>query len=124
MTGVQTCALPISSAWRHDFLTRPLPERQAVARQLRAQSEARKRLLGPDPSLWADLDDDTVREHLLAASAPVLIHGHTHRPGKHALGRGMSRVVLSDWDACASPARLEVLRLSAHGLERVSLPVV
>jgi len=113
-----------TSAWQHDFLSRPLTERQAVARQLRAQSEARKRLLGPDPSLWADLDHDTVRQQLRVAAAPVLIHGHTHRPTEHALGEGLSRVVLSDWDASAHPARLEVLRLSASGLERMALPVV
>jgi len=100
-----------TSAWQHDFLSRPL-------------TEARKRLLGPDPSLWADLDHDTVRQQLRVAAAPVLIHGHTHRPTEHALGEGLSRVVLSDWDASAHPARLEVLRLSASGLERMALPVV
>ena len=113
-----------STAWQRAFLARPLAERQSMARELRAQSEARKRTLGPDPSLWADLDDLTVREQLNAARASVLIHGHTHRPGEHDLGQGMRRVVLSDWDACATPVRLELLRLSAKGLERLALPTV
>ena len=113
-----------TSAWQQDFLARPLAEREALARHLRAQSEERKRLLGPDPSLWADLDDATVRQQLRAASAPTLIHGHTHRPAEHALGQGLRRLVLSDWDATATPARLQVLRLSAQGLERLDQPAI
>jgi UDP-2,3-diacylglucosamine hydrolase len=50
-----------------------------------------------------------------------LIHGHTHRPGDHALGDGLQRIVLSDWDARARPPRAEVLRLTAAGAERVSI---
>jgi UDP-2,3-diacylglucosamine hydrolase len=50
----------------------------------------------------------------------VLIHGHTHRPGDHALGE-RRRSVLSDWDAASTPPRLQALRLSAAGLERVAL---
>jgi hypothetical protein len=30
-------------------------------------------------------------------------------------------VVLSDWDAAAQPARLQVLRLDANGLSRLAL---
>ena len=58
---------------------------------------------------------------LLAADAPVMIHGHTHRPADQALDATHSRIVLSDWDAQASPPRLEVLRLTAAGAQRVSL---
>jgi UDP-2,3-diacylglucosamine hydrolase len=39
----------------------------------------------------------------------------------HDLGHGRSRVVLSDWDAGATPQRLEVLRLDAGGLQRIPL---
>jgi UDP-2,3-diacylglucosamine hydrolase len=31
------------------------------------------------------------------------------------------RTVLSDWDAASSPPRLQALRLSAAGVERVAL---
>ena len=40
----------------------------------------------------------------------LMIHGHTHRPATHDLGNGLSRVVLSDWEADATPPRLEALR--------------
>jgi UDP-2,3-diacylglucosamine hydrolase len=49
-----------------------------------------------------------------------MIHGHTHRPAEHPLGRHR-RIVLSDWDAEATPPRLEALRLSADGAQRVAL---
>lgn len=106
-----------SAAWQAQFLGRPLSDRQAVARQLREASKARQR----NGMAYADVDTGAARDWLVAAGAQTLVHGHTHRPGRHALASGLSRVVLSDWDARAVPPRLEVLRLSAQGLERRAL---
>ncbi len=110
-----------STKWQQDFLARPLAERQSIAAALRTQSEARKQA----GAVYADVDADCARAWLLAADARVLIHGHTHKPAKHDLGNGLggglSRIVLSDWDAAAQPPRAEVLRLSASGLQRVTL---
>jgi UDP-2,3-diacylglucosamine hydrolase len=108
-------------AWQTAFLSQPLADREAVARDLRQRSEARKRSLAHDPELWADLDAEAARAWLRSAHADTLIHGHTHRPATHELGARLQRVVLSDWDASAQPARLEVLRLNAAGLERLPL---
>ncbi|HAX23107.1 MAG TPA: UDP-2,3-diacylglucosamine diphosphatase [Hydrogenophaga sp.] len=111
-----------SADWQRDFLAKPLSEREAIARGLREQSEARKRGSAHDPSLWADVDAGSAREWLQAAGSQTLIHGHTHRPDQHDLGQGLRRVVLSDWDATALPPRAEVLRLSAQdGLQRLPL---
>ena len=110
-------------AWQREFLARPLSERTAIARNLREQSEARKRSTAGDPSLWADVDTTAARSALQAAQARTLIHGHTHRPAVHALGDGLQRVVLSDWEAGANPPRAEVLRLDAQGLRRIPLPL-
>ena len=104
-----------SPAWQQAFLARPLAERQALARQLRAQSEARKR----SGETYADLDPAATQAWLQAARSPTLIHGHTHRPASHLLGQGLSREVLSDWDLHAPVPRAEVLRLDAHGLQRL-----
>ncbi len=109
------------AAWQAAFLGKPLAEREAIARDLRARSEARKKELGHDPGLWADVDADAACGALRAARATTLIHGHTHRPGDHALGDGLQRIVLSDWDARARPARAEVLRLTHAGAQRVAL---
>lgn len=106
-----------SPAWQRSFLARPLAERQAIARGLREQSEARKQ----SGASYADVDGSAAREQLEASNAQILIHGHTHRPAVHDLGHGYSRVVLSDWDAAATVPRAEVLRLTATGLRRIPL---
>lgn len=106
-----------SLAWQRSFLARPLAERQAIARGLREQSEARKK----SGATYADLDSGTALAQLQAANAQILIHGHTHQPAVHDLGHGYSRVVLSDWDAAARTPRAEVLRLTTGGLRRIAL---
>jgi len=103
--------------WQHAFLAKPLAERQSIGRDIRAQSEARKSRAGVVGATMAnldvDLDVEATREWLRAAEAPTVIHGHTHKPAEHDLGSGQRRIVLSDWDAAASPARGSVLRLIA-----------
>lgn len=106
-----------SSAWQQQFLAQPLATRRAQARGIRQESEARKH----SGASYADVDHPAAIAWLQAAGAHTLIHGHTHRPAQHALAPGLQRVVLSDWDADALPPRLETLRLSAQGLERVPL---
>ena len=106
-----------SPGWQRAFLARPLAERLGLAREMRRQSEARKRS-GLD---YGDVDRDAARHWLEAAHAPTLIHGHTHKPALHDLGNGLSRVVLSDWDAQASVPRAEVLRLDSSGLRRIAI---
>jgi UDP-2,3-diacylglucosamine hydrolase len=106
-----------SSAWQHQFLSQPLATRRAQARGIRQESEARKQSGAP----YADVDHPAAIAWLQAAGANTLIHGHTHRPANHALAPGLQRVVLSDWDAAALPPRLETLRLSTRGLERIAL---
>lgn len=104
-----------SMQWQEDFLHKPLVERQVIAKGLRQQSETRKR----SGVTYADLDPQASYECLHATKAQTLIHGHTHKPGQHDLGNGLSRIVLSDWDAAATPPRAEVVRLTrqpTHGI--------
>jgi UDP-2,3-diacylglucosamine hydrolase len=97
-----------SREWQDSFLAQPLPARQAIARQLRNQSEARK----TTDASYADIDTPTALDWLQAANSTHLIHGHTHRPGHHMLTTGYERTVLSDWDLSATPPRADVLRLT------------
>jgi UDP-2,3-diacylglucosamine hydrolase len=106
-----------STEWQQRFLAQPLAARRAQARGIRQESEARKQ----SGVAYADVDAPAAIAWLQAARADILIHGHTHRPARHGLAPGMERVVLSDWDAAALPPRLETLRLSSAGLERVDL---
>jgi UDP-2,3-diacylglucosamine hydrolase len=105
-------------AWQQAFLARPLEERRALARSMRTQSEERKATPG---MVWADADAAASRDWLHRANARTLVHGHTHRPADHALGDGLQRIVLSDWDAAAHPPRAQVLCLSSAGARRVDL---
>ena len=105
-----------SADWQQAFLSKPLAERQAVARRLRQQSQALKQS-GAD---YADVDSQAAQQWLQLADASMLIHGHTHKPADHDLASGLQRVVLSDWDADATPPRAEVLRLTSTGLQRVA----
>ncbi|MGI9135042.1 MAG: UDP-2,3-diacylglucosamine diphosphatase, partial [Rhodoferax sp.] len=95
------------ATWQQEFLAKPLTERQDIARSLRAHSEAHKRA----QSTYADADGPTALAWLEAADATHLLHGHTHQPATHVLADGHLRMVLSDWDLQAQPARAEVLRL-------------
>lgn len=113
--------------WQNDFLAKPLAERLAIAQHLRQVSQSRHAQHDSDSSRrlegYADVDSDTAAEWLQACDAPVLIHGHTHRPAEHPLPGARLRVVLSDWDAQALPPRGEVLRLYPDGRwERRPLP--
>ncbi len=96
-----------SEAWQAEFLSKPLPERQAIARGLRAQSEARKKLGLP----LVDVDAEMATQWLREATSSTLIHGHTHQPADHDMGAGLQRIVLSDWDGAAVPPRAQVLQL-------------
>lgn len=118
---MQFRAMVRQTAWQRDFLARPLNEREATARELRQQSQARKAQTAGNPTLWADVDNPAARTWLERSGCTTLIHGHTHRPAQHDLGGGLQRVVLSDWDLNAHPPRAEVLRLDAKGLHRAPL---
>ncbi len=107
--------------WQADFLAKPLPEREAIARQLRDQSESHKK----DPAaLYADVDTAWALACLSQTQCTCLLHGHTHQAADHRMGPapGLMRRVLSDWDAEAAKPRAEVLRWHVNGqVERLHL---
>jgi UDP-2,3-diacylglucosamine hydrolase len=108
-----------SPAWQQAFLARSLSERAALAGRIRAESQALKSAR-PDPGDWADVDTGAALQWLRHAQTPVLVHGHTHRPGRVELGEGLHREVLSDWDLDGPAPRSEVLRLSVAGVQRLA----
>ena len=103
--------------WQLEQLAKPLTERQAIGRHMRLQSQQNQQ----DAMAYADVDDTAAAQWLHAASATSMIHGHTHKPADHDLGTHLSRIVMTDWDLSATPARAEVLRLSAGSLQRIAL---
>ena len=108
-----------SPAWQQQLLAQPLAQRRQLAGSMRSESEARKMR----EIITADVDHAAALEWLQRASAPTLIHGHTHRPAVHTLDASHQRVVLTDWDTDMEPsqARAEVLRIDASGLQHLPL---
>jgi len=86
-----------SQAWQEDFLAKDLPERRRTLQALRARSQE---VVGAKPADIMDVNDDAVREALRTHGLTRLVHGHTHRPARHAIevdGRRCERWVLPDW---------------------------
>jgi UDP-2,3-diacylglucosamine hydrolase len=109
------------SSWQDNFLAKPLPEREEIARQMRQQSTAHK---SDSQSVYADVDDAWAIAALTKAQASCLLHGHTHRPADQKLpgNLNLQRRVLSDWDVQSTKPRAEVLRWHASGqVERINL---
>ncbi len=109
-----------SPQWQQNFLSKPLSERQEIARRLRQGSQMHQ--AQRTESEWHDLDSLTMLEHLSQTGCPVLIHGHTHRPGHQALSPHFTRYILSDWDMDQpNHLRAEVFQWRPNGFSR--LPV-
>ena len=104
-------------AWQRDFLAKPLKERMDLARGMRAMSESQKER----NKVFADADPAMALAWMTWASADCLVHGHTHQPADHPLGKGQ-RHVLSDWSLDHEPHRAQVLRLEkSGGLRRLNI---
>lgn len=86
-----------SPKWQQDFLSRPLAERTALSRQYREQSKA---VTAAKQADIMDVNEDAVRAAFREHHSTLLVHGHTHRPGRHTYrfdGHEHTRIVLGDW---------------------------
>ena len=85
-------------SFQKQLLAKPILERQAIALDARAESQAHT---SQTKLAIMDVNPQAVRDALLAQQCPTMIHGHTHRPFDHhsvledQIGR---RMVLGDWD--------------------------
>jgi UDP-2,3-diacylglucosamine hydrolase len=84
-------------AFQAEFLAKPLAERRKAILQMREKS---RQVVQEKTAEIMDVNDDAVRQALHHHGVRRLIHGHTHRPGRHALevdGERCERWVLPDW---------------------------
>ena len=84
-------------AFQAAFLAKSLTERRQAIVQMREKS---KEVVQGKSAEIMDVNDGAVREALRRHGVRRLIHGHTHRPGRHALevdGERRERWVLPDW---------------------------
>ena len=79
-------------AWQQEFLAKTVPERIAMAAQLREKS----REAVADKSMEImDVNAHAVSTAFEQHGSPLMIHGHTHRPQDHQ--GAQRRMVLGDW---------------------------
>lgn len=86
-----------SRDWQLSFLAQSIAERRMALQALREKS---KEVISAKPAEIMDVNDAAVREALRTHGLTRLVHGHTHRPARHALevdGRRCERWVLPDW---------------------------
>lgn len=98
------------------FLAQSVAARHAEIEALRLRSESAKQ---DKPAEIMDVNEQAVEAALREAGYPRLIHGHTHRPGRHVHrvdGRECERWVLGDWYENGS-----YLGCDEKGCESVSL---
>ena len=83
--------------WRERFLSLPTAQRLQLADAARSGSRTHTGRTRPQ---IMDVNERAVEALFRATGAPLMIHGHTHRPGIHALQVDRTprrRVVLDAW---------------------------
>jgi len=114
-----------SSEWQQSFLSKTLDERRHLATTMRKQS---KEAVAEKSEYITDVVEDAIIESLQHHDCQTMIHGHTHRPGQHRMGNGLTRYVLGDWGRCgwqiyATPQiRLECFPIQAATSDVLTSP--
>jgi UDP-2,3-diacylglucosamine hydrolase len=88
--------------WQRAFVAKPIDERRRIAVGLRADSRSSQQAKSEE---IMDVAPRAVVAALRASNATRMIHGHTHRPGRHEHwvdGRSCERWVLADWYSAGS----------------------
>ena len=80
-------------AWQGEMMAKGLEERRELARQLRALSVD---AASNKPEDIMDVNPQAVEALMTNSDVRLMVHGHTHRPGRHQLVYG-ERIVLGDW---------------------------
>jgi UDP-2,3-diacylglucosamine hydrolase len=86
-----------SPDWQRQFLAKPRAERRQMIRGLREKSKA---VIQAKPAEIMDVNAEAIVRAMREHGVTRLVHGHTHRPGRHRLtleGHAAERWVLPDW---------------------------
>jgi len=86
-----------SQEWQREFLAKSRAERRSMILGLREKSKA---VIQAKPAEIMDVNEGAVADALRRHGVSRLVHGHTHRPGRHELtvdARRTERWVLPDW---------------------------
>ncbi len=86
-----------SRQWRDEFVSKPIDERHRIIMGLREKS---REVISAKPAEIMDVNDAAVRNAFGQLGVRRMVHGHTHRPGRHSLqvdALACERWVLPDW---------------------------
>jgi UDP-2,3-diacylglucosamine hydrolase len=86
-----------SSAWQEPFLAKPLEARR---REIEALRDKSREVIQAKAAAIMDVNEAAVKDAFRQHGVSRLVHGHTHRPGRHAVqvdGKACERWVLPDW---------------------------
>ncbi|MCU6433182.1 UDP-2,3-diacylglucosamine diphosphatase [Undibacterium sp. Jales W-56] len=81
-------------AWRNQFLSMPLAERNAMIEGMRQDSKIEQQ---SKTAAIMDVSPEAISQLFSDSGAAIMIHGHTHRPAIHQHVQG-TRYVLPDWE--------------------------
>jgi len=104
-------------AWQEATLALPIEERLVLANRMRTQSEGTKQATEVE---IMDVSPDAVARAFAECGCELMIHGHTHRPGRHVHrvgGRECVRWVLPDW--YESGGYLEASETGLRAVDRI-----
>ena len=102
--------------WQQTMLGQPLAARKALATQLREGSDIAK--AGKNMDIM-DANADAVADAFRRHGVGRMIHGHTHRPGRHIHvvdGRDCERIVLPDWRDTGAYVEVDATRVITNAL--------
>ncbi len=83
--------------WQQSFLAQPIQQRQAIALEMRQQSQQAQQSKSNE---IMDVNQDSVLAFVCKHKLDWIIHGHTHRQASHEFfvdNRSHKRIVLGDW---------------------------
>ncbi len=104
--------------WRATFLSLPLSQRKTIIAGLRNDSRQAKSMKLQD---IMDVNALAIDDLFDATGTAILIHGHTHRPARHASIRNDKqrvRYVLPDWDLDTNVPRGGWIAIDTNGAIR------
>jgi UDP-2,3-diacylglucosamine hydrolase len=104
--------------WQQQFLAMPLAQRKQIIEGLREQSKAAHKTKSYE---IMDVNEGAISALFDASAVSTMIHGHTHRPGRHeydGIAGKRVRYVLPDWDCEGTEQRGGWLGVDAAGVIR------